>query len=89
MKKYLLLVCFTFAQLQDSNCKLYCRLNGYDSGLYVEATNKCWCANAIPDDLLLEKRLSLPKKKLKGSSSVPTIPYINSNDEIKLHWESS
>jgi hypothetical protein len=88
------ITCYTYSQVRDAECKLYCRLNTYDSGLYVEVNNRCWCANVIPDDRLLEKRLSMPKKISEVKISSPPfqsqiqIPYkFPDNDVVKLPWE--
>ena len=90
MRRFFLVAatCFTYSQLLDVQCKTYCKTAaGYDSGLYVESTKICWCADIISQDRLSEKKLSIPKKVLKSRPSSPSIPYAPSEDITKLPWE--
>ena len=95
MKRELLAICFTVAQMKSVQCASFCKFYaGYDTGVYVEALNKCFCQDEVDLERLEEKRLVLPKKTkeddyeynpadVPGSDPEPqviTVPY-------KLPWE--
>lgn len=95
MKRLFVVTCFTLAQLKNVECRSFCRYYaGYDSGLYVEESNKCYCQDEVEAEQLQEKRLILPKKVKEENyeynpadtpvsepePEVVTIPY-------KLPWE--
>jgi len=79
MKKHSVLVfaviCYTFSQLKNVECKSYCRFYaGYDTGVYVENINKCFCQDEIDQERLTEKRLILPSKSIKRTEDVEYNP---------------
>lgn len=78
-------MCFSFAQIQDERCKVFCRsAAGYDSGIWVESTQKCWCADQITDERLHEKRVKLPGIRGKIESHAMIEPTIVPR---RLPWE--
>ena len=78
-------ICYTMTDLKDIECKTWCKLNGYDSGVYTK--EQCWCANKINEERIKEKKIFLPKKKTKSKYST-IIPYNIPDEEItKLPWE--
>lgn len=96
MKKLILIAtCFTLVDLKNVECRSYCKFYaGYDTGVYVEKTNKCFCQDEVESERLNEKRLFVPSKIVKtdayeyNPADIPkeeepqevTIPY-------KLPWE--
>lgn len=91
----MLAICFTIVQLKNVECASFCRYYaGYDTGVYVEATNKCYCQDEVEAEQLQEKRLIMPSKVKQESyeynpADTPviepepqevTVPY-------KLPWE--
>lgn len=88
MKRFFVVaaVCFNFVQVQDAKCKVFCRsAAGYDSGLFVESTQSCWCANRITDERLNEKRLNLPSKGLRTGLSATAVR--EPLPPMRLPWE--
>lgn len=84
MKRFLLAVaCFTLVDVQNADkngeCRSDCKHDGYQSGAYFSDTTDCWCANRL--------QLKLPSRINKIKTSSVTVPYKNSEDEIKLPWD--
>lgn len=76
--------------MKDQHCKDYCRLAaGYDSGLYVEVSGKCYCADVANEEAMGEKKIVLPSKprrrepgaSYEKSVKQDIVPY-------SLPWES-
>ena len=53
------LTLFTLAELQDSNCKVACHFTKHKSGLFVESTGICWCADPLDEEKIV---YTIPKK---------------------------
>lgn len=82
--RHLMVVCFTLAQLQSSNCRLYCRMSNYDSGVYQN--KRCWCADKMAADVLKDKRLNIPAApKIEASYYETSFP--EHRPDIVLPWE--
>jgi len=61
--------CYTYVQLKDAECKVYCKTSaGYDSGIFVG--DRCWCADKISDEKIQNKILVAPSKQIKGKNFV-------------------
>ena len=63
MKRALVMVamaCFTFQDVRNEGCRVYCITKGYDRGFYQD--DQCFCADARPYDKVLEKKLVLPRR---------------------------
>lgn len=60
-----LIVCLTTAQVNNEVCRLICRNDTYDTGIYLSAQKSCLCGVMKKYEDLGEKRLSLPNKRTK------------------------
>lgn len=77
-------MCYTLNDLKDIECKTWCKMNSYDSGVFTK--EQCWCADKVEQERISEKKLNLPKKNTKKQSSF--VPWNYPFQEItKLPWE--
>lgn len=58
----LLLVCLTTSQVKNEVCRLICRNDTYDTGIYLSAQKACLCGVIKQYTELEEKRLNMPTK---------------------------
>lgn len=64
MKLILLLaICLTTVQVNNEVCRLICRNDSYDTGIYIKAKAACLCGVLKPYQELAEKRMKLPAKR--------------------------
>jgi hypothetical protein len=92
MRRYLLAICFSMLDLQNVECKAFCRFYaGYDSGRIIKS--KCYCLEEVDVNRLQEKTLFLPHKRIKKESEDTRFEYNPSTTDsivpYKLPWEVS